>query len=177
MTKIINLYGGPGTGKSTSAAYLYYALKQKGINAELVREYVKEWAWEGRKIDIYDQIFFLGKQLRKETLLYNKVDYIVTDSPIMLSAYYAEKHCPDLIFQGIRGCVKAIYEQAEKDGLKHIHVMLKRSKGYNAAGRYQSENEALQIDTEIKKLLDETNLHYLESGTSTNDLNTLLESI
>jgi pantothenate kinase len=43
-TTIINVYGGPGAGKSTSAAYLYYLLKVAGKNVELVREYVKDWA-------------------------------------------------------------------------------------------------------------------------------------
>ena len=86
-TTIINLYGGPGTGKSTSAAYFYYLLKAQGKNVELVREYVKDWAWEGRKISTYDQIYFLGKQVRRESMLYGKVDWIVTDSPIMMNLY------------------------------------------------------------------------------------------
>lgn len=42
-------------------------------NAELVREYVKDWAWEGRKINVNDQIYFLGKQVRRETMLYGKL--------------------------------------------------------------------------------------------------------
>jgi tRNA uridine 5-carbamoylmethylation protein Kti12 len=84
-TTIINLYGGPGTGKSTSAAYLYYILKAEGHNVELVREYVKDWAWEGRQISTYDQIYFLGKQVRRESLLYGKVDWIITDSPVMMN--------------------------------------------------------------------------------------------
>jgi len=39
MTQIINLYGGPSTGKSTSAAYIYFLLKSedeaKGMDQEL----------------------------------------------------------------------------------------------------------------------------------------------
>lgn len=72
-TTIINLYGGPGAGKSTSAAFLYYLLKANGFNVELVREYVKDWAWEKRVITNYDQIYFLGKQVRRESLLYGIV--------------------------------------------------------------------------------------------------------
>ena len=34
-TTIINLYGGPGTGKSTSAAQLYAFLKQQGMEVTL----------------------------------------------------------------------------------------------------------------------------------------------
>ncbi len=54
-TTIINLYGGPGAGKSTSAAYLYYLLKCQQENVELVREYVKKWAWENRPCGVYDE--------------------------------------------------------------------------------------------------------------------------
>ena len=45
---VINLYGGPGTGKSTTAAHVFALLKQRDVNAELVREYAKDIVWEGR---------------------------------------------------------------------------------------------------------------------------------
>jgi len=58
MTTVINLWGGPGTGKSTSAAHLFGMAKIAGVNAELVQEYVKSWAWEGRTIHSFDQLYF-----------------------------------------------------------------------------------------------------------------------
>lgn len=39
---LINLFGAPGTGKSTGAAYIFSQLKMKGINAELVTEFAKD---------------------------------------------------------------------------------------------------------------------------------------
>ena len=38
---IINLYGGPGSGKSTCAAYIFSQLKMHNINAELITEQTK----------------------------------------------------------------------------------------------------------------------------------------
>jgi ABC-type multidrug transport system ATPase subunit len=67
MTTIINLFGGPGSGKSTTAAYLYAGLKNQGVNAELIREYVKDWAYESRTVGVFDQLYFFGKQVRRET--------------------------------------------------------------------------------------------------------------
>jgi ATP:corrinoid adenosyltransferase len=67
-TTVISLFAGPGAGKSTSAAYLYAHLKNRGVNSELVREYVKDRAWEERQIGTYDQIYFLGKQVRREAM-------------------------------------------------------------------------------------------------------------
>ena len=93
MTTIINLYCGPGGGKSTTSAFLFYLLKSSGLNAEMVREYVKEWAWEGRVPSAFDQIYLLGKQVRKESMLLGKVDYVVTDCPVLIGSLYAQKFC------------------------------------------------------------------------------------
>ena len=182
MTQIINLYAGPGCGKSTSAAFLYYRLKQDGVNAELVREYVKDWAWEHRKISTYDQLYLLGKQIRRESLLYGKTDWIVTDSPVLLQVYYARKYCTPHLAKGIEEAVTAFYQEAAKDGYEHYHVMLSRSKPYMAAGRYQTEEEARQIDVGVLDLLKEFQLkemipYILGSGTSENDLRLLLGKI
>ena len=34
-TLVVNLFGGPGSGKSTGAAYVFARLKMLGYNAEL----------------------------------------------------------------------------------------------------------------------------------------------
>lgn len=39
---VINLFGQPGAGKSTGAAYIFSQLKLRGINAELVTEFAKD---------------------------------------------------------------------------------------------------------------------------------------
>lgn len=176
-TTIINLYGGPGTGKSTSAAYFYYLLKAQGEHVELVREYVKDWAWEGRKITTYDQIYFLGKQVRRESMLYGKVDWIVTDSPVMMNLYYAQRYCTLGLAEGVRAATLAFYRQAAEDGHKHIHVMLKRNKPYISAGRYQTEAEAVEIDHGIQRVLDDLKIPILSSIPEEKDLLQLLNQI
>lgn len=169
-TTIINLYGGPGAGKSTSAAYFYYLLKAAGKNVELVREYVKDWAWEGRKITTYDQIYFLGKQVRRESMLYGKVDWVVTDSPVMMNLYYAQKYCPTSLAEGVRSATLSFYRQGADDGHNHIHIMLKRTKPYKGEGRYQTEDEAREIDAGVKRLLDDLRVPYIESGSDEEEL-------
>lgn len=46
---VINLFGEPGAGKSTGAAYVFAMLKMNGVNAELVTEYAKDITWEETK--------------------------------------------------------------------------------------------------------------------------------
>jgi hypothetical protein len=41
MTVVVNLFGGPGTGKSTTASGVFYHLKRDNRNVELVQEYAK----------------------------------------------------------------------------------------------------------------------------------------
>jgi len=42
----INLWAGPGTGKSTMAASIFAELKWNKIDCELVSEYAKQIVWE-----------------------------------------------------------------------------------------------------------------------------------
>lgn len=176
-TTIINLYGGPGTGKSTSAAYLYYLLKANNFNVELVREYVKDWAWEKRNITNYDQIYFLGKQVRRESLLYGKVEWIVTDSPVLMNLYYANRYCPPVLADGIKSATLSFYDQAEKDGHKHFHIFLKRNKPYLSEGRYQTEVEAKDIDQGIKTMLQDLKFDVIDSMPDESVLQELFASI
>lgn len=45
-TLVVNLFGEPGAGKSTGAAYVFAMLKMAGVDAELVTEYAKDKVWE-----------------------------------------------------------------------------------------------------------------------------------
>lgn len=152
-TTIINVYGGPGAGKSTSAAYLYYLLKVAGENVELVREYVKDWAWEGRKFGAYDEIYFLGKQVRHESMLFGKVDYIVTDAPVYMTAYYASIYCSPTLAKGVMSEAQAFYQQVSEDGHQHLHIMLNRIRPYVQEGRYQNESQAHAVDDGVGDML------------------------
>ena len=46
---VVNLFGAPGAGKSTGAAYIFSKLKMSGINVELVTEFAKDKVWEESK--------------------------------------------------------------------------------------------------------------------------------
>lgn len=159
-TKVISLYGGPGTGKSTTGSLLFAHLKMKDINCELVREYIKDWIWEGRAIKSTDQVYILAKQARREQILYGAVDVVITDSPMWLSPVYEQKlGTAPYVCEKI---VEKFQKEAEAVGVEYIHVFLKRVKKYNPAGRYQDENGAKAIDQEIKEYLIAAKIPFLE---------------
>lgn len=168
-TTIINLYGGPGTGKSTSAAFLYWLLKTAGVNAELAREYVKKWAWEGRHLTPYDQPYIVGKQAREESMLYGRARVVLSDSPVLMAAVYARLYAPDFE-RGCTGTALDLYRKAALDGHSHVHVLLRRSKPYNPAGRYQTEAEARGIDGAVAALLAEHEIPFIQCGTEEAEL-------
>ena len=62
---VVNLIGGPGCGKSTTTAGLFYELKKKGYNCEMSLEFAKDKVYEESFRIIDDQIYIFGKQFHK----------------------------------------------------------------------------------------------------------------
>ena len=58
---VVNLYGGPGSGKSTTAAGIFSELKMLGLNTELVTEYAKDKVWEKHESILDNQIYVFAK--------------------------------------------------------------------------------------------------------------------
>jgi hypothetical protein len=169
MTTIVELYGGPGTGKSTTAAGVFAALKGSGVNAELVGEYAKEWAWQGRKIGVLDQLYVMSKQLHREARLLDKVDVIVTDSPVRLAHYYVHKYGTEATKTAAEALVDAYEAEAEVQGHRRISVMLERVKPFNPKGRFENEEQANTIDSELREMLTSYGYHNAKADTSGRD--------
>ena len=55
-TIVINLFGAPGAGKSTGAAYIFALLKMAGIEAELVTEFAKDITRELENIGLHPML-------------------------------------------------------------------------------------------------------------------------
>lgn len=165
MTKILTLYGGPSTGKSTSSAFIFGWLKMHGHSAELAREYVKKWAWEGRKISGLHEFYFVGKQINEESQYLGKVDYVISDKPLIMDILYARRYATPTIAAGIEASVRSYYAAVKEAGHEHLHVVLRRSKPYDARGRYEDEATARQMDGEVRTLLCELSIAYEELDT------------
>ena len=89
MVKIA-LLGAPGCGKSTLAAYVYAMLKDDGIDGELVTEYIREHVNKHKRVpSITFQSIVYERQMEKEKILPENLDFFVTDSPHILSYIYA----------------------------------------------------------------------------------------
>ena len=91
-TKIINLFAGPGAGKSTIASGLMYELKKQHISADNPYEFPKNLAWDENMGAIKDQFYITANQHRNIVRSYGKVDFVVCDSPILFALVYKEKY-------------------------------------------------------------------------------------
>lgn len=146
---ILSLYGGPGTGKSTTAALLFGRAKQEGINAELVPEYAKDMTWEQRMFALSHQPYLMAKQLRNYDRLYGKVDLIVTDTSPLLANIYMDR--------GMRASWQFLaWVEADWNSRRTLNVFLERDpdRPYNTAGRSQDEQQAKAIDMQIRRTLE-----------------------
>lgn len=152
-TLVVNLFGAPGAGKSTGAAYIFAMLKMNGVNAELVTEFAKDKVWEGTRAVFDNQAYIFGKQYFRLSRCSDKVDVIVTDSPLPLSIYYNNSGNEDNFNK---------YVLETFNSFSNINYFLARVKPYNPIGRFQTELESDNVATGVQALLDTYKIEYLK---------------
>jgi hypothetical protein len=169
----VNLYAGPGIGKSVTAARLYAELKLRGIHAELVSEYAKELVYLGT-LEQNTQEDILQEQLRRQGLLQGQALVVVTDSPVPMSLVYAKRLVGDketmarldkLLGEGTRGWL-------------NLDVLLHRdlSQGFETEGRSQNAAEAMLVHRQISHFLRQNFPQHIELKVET-ALETLVERV
>ena len=144
-TVVVNLYGGPGAGKSTFMANLFYQLKCRGLEVEMAPEFAKDIVWEGRLQYFDEQIYIFAKQLHRINRVNGKVDVCICDSPLQNSYIYLKEENPEL---------KALIDK-EFSKFNNLNFYIKRGSKYMQSGRYQNEEEAIQVDKKIEEVLNE----------------------
>jgi len=180
MTRIVNLMGGPGVGKSTVAAGLFSKLKQNKISCELVTEFAKESVWEGTQKLLENQIHVFSEQFRRQFRLLNKVSYVVTDSPLLLSSIYFDHYLeklnssPSIFTPEYTDLVRNFFEQTFLQ-FDNVVFYLNRVKDYDPNGRNQDLDEAKVIDDRVFNKLNETNTScHILNGTEEMNIETVL---
>jgi len=166
-TLLVNLFAGPGTDKSSTMAGVFSELKWRGVNCEMGPEFAKEKVWEESLAVLGDQIYVFGKQLHTLYRLVDKVDVIITDSPLLLSLIYGEHE--GVNFENLVHEVHCRF--------RSYNIFLKRHKKYNPSGRLQTEKEAIEIDLKIKNLLVKHVVGFSEIDSGPQSINIIANNV
>lgn len=167
ILKVINMYAGPCSGKSSIAAGLFFKMKIAGFKVELVTEYAKDKVYEGHLGCLEDQIYIFAKQQRRLNRLIKEVDWAITDSPLLLSILYNKdlsKNFNDIV-----------YEQYKR--YDNYNFYINRVKEYQSYGRTQTKEEAIELDNKMMSILYEYDIPYISVDGNINAPDSILEKI
>lgn len=179
MTKVINLFSGPSGGKSSIASGVFHELKRRDIPVDVPYEFPKVLAWDKNYPAIRDQLYVIGNQHRGIARSYGEVDYVVVDSPILLSLvyknFYDETPTYPSSFYGEEFDTFIVSLHRKYDSL---NIFLERDgTKFEKGGRYQNLEESLRIDDIIKNLLERNNIpfHAIPTDRAVGEILKLLE--
>ena len=151
---VINLFGAPGSGKSTGAAYIFSQLKMNNVNCELITEYAKDKTWEHNSAALGCQEYMFGKQSFRMQRCRNQVDVIITDSPLLLGIFYNEDPVLDENFTNV--VLRRFHSYT------NLNYLITRCKPYNPIGRNQTQAESDMIGDRIQDFLDDKGIIYTQ---------------
>lgn len=181
-SRVINLHGGPGVGKSTIAAGVFSKLKSKGISCELVVEFPKEITWEETQKLLENQIYIFSEQFRRQWRLLDKVDFVITDSPLLLYSiyfdYYLEK-MKTIRNNDYDNVCRNFFDQTYLQFNNKDYFIVRRFEeidgkiiypDYETSGRNQNIQEAVILDKKIQDKLYKYNPGYIPLTGSVDDI-------
>ena len=158
-TIVINIAGGPGTGKTTVAAELFSKLKEKGYEVENVSEFAKELVWEGREQAFNDRLYMHGEQNHRLMQMNGKLDFIITDSPLFLTSVYNNYYLSNKFPASYNKMIDTVTNETFKL-YNNKTYLLERNTSYKVIGRRESQKIALDIDNALKQYLKKKRIKY-----------------
>lgn len=169
MNMLVNLFGVPGAGKSTGAAYIFSQLKMRGVNCEYIPEFAKDKVWENSEEVFKNQAYIFGKQFFRISRCYDKVDVVITDSPLPLSILYNREA---RLTENFNATVMDVF-----NSFNNMNYLILRTKPYNPVGRFQSEEESDQLNEPLLHLLEDRKIVYKKEVGETSGYDRIVKEI
>ena len=161
---IVNFYGGPASGKTTAAARLFVALKERGTDAEMHDEQARQCIQQGQLGALDVQPYLFGLQLYKLRTTVGRTDVVIMDSPILLNPVYDKAQSPAL-----RALVLEEYHR-----FRNLNVVIDRSSTapHSMVGRVHDRHESTMLDERIVHFLEEQGVPFerMPQGSPADDL-------
>lgn len=151
-TVVINIIGGPCSGKSVAAAALFAELKKHGIICEYLPEVIKSYIYENNHNMCLDQVMLFAKELYNLKNLNGKVAIIVHDGSLLNNIVYNRDS--DQIFNAF------VIEQYHT--FHNLDFFIDRGElAFQQYGRIHDEAESIAIDKKIQEVYSFANADYI----------------
>ena len=158
-SKVINFIGAPSVGKSLMTALTFAELKCMHKSAELVQEYAKQLVWQERFEELNNQWFVSNSQYKMLKALQGRVEWILTDSPLLLGLFYNTFHKDNVC--NIQKTEKMILSRMSE--FDNVYIFLERGDfPYEQTGRIHTRLESDEIQCQLKELMDKLGIKYLQ---------------
>ena len=151
--KVINFFGAPSSGKTTATSGLHHEMKKRWIEAELVQERAKELVLDDTAHLLADQLSILADQNKRQLRNLGKTEVCISESPLILSAFYCPPEYPHSFFQ-MTFDIFHLYD--------NVNIFLNRSHRFSGHGRIQNEAQSDEIAEAMKQFLQKTSIPYYE---------------
>lgn len=169
----INLFGGPGLGKSTSSAGLFAKMKRNHMNVEYVTEVAKDLVYSHDFFTLKDQMMVFARQHHNLFKMEGQVDYLVHDSPILLSLIYLQEtvHLPK---KEMTDLILKVF-----NSYNNINIFLERdlTLKFQENGRNHNLEESLEIDKQIEQMLIDNNIKYYKIKVGKNTIKKIFKIV
>ncbi len=173
-TRVINIIGGPGSGKSLIAAALMLHLNLHQKTTETIPDYAKSLVWQNSHQVLKNQYFIAQRQFEMLELLDGQVQYLITECSLPQVLFYNENY-PDNICD-IAKTHKQILDWHQQ--FDNVNILVQRSsKKYVRSGRFQEEEEAIAMDHGLRSLLQREAMPFTELAPDVTQINAFADRL
>jgi len=159
ILKVINLFGAPGMGKSGAAGGLFWLMKGNHYSVELVPEYAKYLIHAGRASQLEDeQYLVLAKQYHMLSILKNKYEFAITDSPLQLCAFYEPGKLPPSYFE----LLDKFWGEFDCTNFFLSRDLSAEDAAFENEGRLHKKEDSIKTEGVMRNFLAKKNIGYTE---------------
>lgn len=173
-TKVINVIGGPGSGKSLFSAAIILYLSLRGKTVETIPDYAKSLVWQGNFEVLKNQYYIAQRQFEMLSLIDGQVHFLITECALPQVLFYNENYADNICdVAKTREQILQWYRQND-----NVNILVQRGdKKYVRSGRFQDEEQAKEVDVGLRQILQRERLPYTELPPNIDAINAFAESL